>query len=97
MGSIILEQEAAISLDATKAQGVRDLVATDYYWMREHRVGSGAGTLAETPGPVVINVTRGSVRLGDLELARGTTAIVPASSSVSAFTGEDAVVMEMGF
>ena len=48
-------------------------------------------------GPIVLNVTRGSARLGDLELSRGTTTIVPASSSVSAFEGDGAVVLEMGF
>lgn len=96
MDSIILKQDAAFSLDTTERQGVRELVITDYYWMREHRVASGSSDLAATPGPVVLNVTRGSVRLGDLELQRGTTAIVPASSKVSAFEGDDAVVMEMG-
>ena len=97
MGSIILEQEAAFSLDATEAPGVRELVTTDYYWMREHRVDSGSGELAHTPGPVVLNVTHGSIRLGDLDVPTGTTAVVPASSSVSTFEGDGAVVMEMGF
>lgn len=96
MDSIILEQPAAFSLDATEAQGVRDLVATDYYWMREHRVDSGSSKLARTPGPVVLSVTRGSIGLGDLELTAGTTAVVPASSSVDTFEGRGAVVMEMG-
>ena len=97
MGSIVLDPEAAFSLDATEAQGVRDLVTTPYYRLREHRVNDGTSDLAETRGPVVINVTRGSVRLGDLALPKGTTAVVPASSSVSSFEGRDAVVMEMGF
>ncbi len=97
MASIILDQPSAFSLDTTETPGVRDLVATDYYWMREHRVDGGTSAVARTPGPVVLNVTRGVVRLGDLELVKGTTAIVPASSSISAFEGHDAVVMEMGF
>ena len=97
MGSIIIDPPSAFSLGTTDEQGVRDLVATDYYWMREHRVDRGRSELAQTPGPIVINVTRGSVRLGDLELSTGTTAIVPASSSVAAFEGDDAVVLEMGF
>jgi len=96
MGSIILDPEAAFSLDTTREQGVRELVTNDYYWMREHRVDRGSSDLARTPGPIVLNVTRGTVRLGDLELPKGTTAIVPASSSVSSFDGEGAVVMEMG-
>ena len=96
MGSIILDPEAAFSLDTTREQGVRELVTNDYYWMREHRVDTGSSDLARTPGPIVLNVTRGTVRLGELELPKGTTAIVPASSSVSSFDGEGAVVMEMG-
>jgi mannose-6-phosphate isomerase len=96
MGSIVIDPEPAFSLDATVAQGVRELVTTDYYWMREHRVEAGSSELAATPGPIILNVTRGSVRLGDLELPRGTTAIVPASSSVSSFEGSVAVVLEMG-
>ena len=96
MGSIILDPEPAFSLDTTREQGVRELVTNDYYWMREHRVDRGSSDLAQTPGPIVLNVTRGTVRLGDLELPKGTTAIVPASSSVSSFDGEGAVVMEMG-
>ena len=96
MGSIILDPEAAFSLDTTREQGVRELVTNDYYWMREHRVDRGSSDLARTPGPIVLNVTRGTVRLGELELPKGTTAIVPASSSVSSFDGEGAVVMEMG-
>ena len=71
-------------------------MTNDYYWMREHRVDRGSSDLARTPGPIVLNVTRGTVRLGDLEAPKGTTAIVPASSSVSSFDGEGVVVMEMG-
>ncbi len=97
MGSIVLDQAAAFSLDTTDAQGVRELVTTDYYWMREHRVDAGTSPLAQTAGPVVLNVTRGSVVVGDLELPRGTTAIVPASAGVSSLEGRGAVVMEMGF
>ena len=97
MGSIILEQQTAFSLDATDAEGVRELVSTDYYWMREHRVHAGTSELAHTPGPVVLNVTQGSIRLGSLDLVTGTTAIVPASSRVTDFDGDEAVVLEMGF
>jgi mannose-6-phosphate isomerase len=97
LGSIVLDPPGAFSLDATHEQGVRELVATDYYWMREHRVDAGTSPLAPTPGPVVLNVTRGSARLGDLELAKGTTAVVPASSGVTQLEGHGAVVMEMGF
>ena len=97
MGSIIIDPQAAFSLETTSAPGVRELVSTDYYWMREHRVADGTSALAATEGPVVLNVTHGTVTLGDLRLDRGTTAIVPASADVEDFAGQDAVVMEMGF
>lgn len=97
MGSIILEQEAAFSLDATRAQGVRELVTTDYYWMREHRVDAGTSALARTTGPIVLNVIRGSISVGDLQVPTGTTAVVPASADVRAIEGDGAVVLEMGF
>ena len=96
-GSIILDPQAAFSLDSTDRQGARELVTTDYYWMREHRLDGGTSELAPSQGPIVLSVTRGSVRIGDLELPLGTTAIVPASSSVSGFEGDSAVVLEMGF
>ena len=97
LGSIILDPDAAFSLDAMVAQGVRELVTTDYYWMREHRVDRGSTELAHTLGPVVLNVTRGSARLGDLVLPKGTTAIVPASSSITDVECDGAVVLEIGF
>ncbi len=97
LGSIILEQDSAFSLDTTDAQGVRELVTTDYYWMREHRVDTGSSELAPTAGPIVLSVTRGSIRVGDLEAPVGTTVVVPASSGVSTLEGQAAVVMEMGF
>jgi mannose-6-phosphate isomerase len=97
LSSIILDPDAAFSLGDTHEQGVRELVRTDYYWMREHRVEAGWSDLAQTSGPIVLNVTHGTVRLGDLELPKGTTAVVPASSSERAFEGREAVVLEMGF
>jgi mannose-6-phosphate isomerase len=97
MASIQLDPEEASSLDAWSSTGVRELVSNDHYWMREHRVPDGTGNLAQTPGPSILNVTRGSIRLGDLHLGTGATAIVPAACSVSAFEGTGAIVMEMGF
>ena len=97
MGSIVLDPPAAFSLEASEQAGVRTLVTTEHYWMREHRLERGTSELARTPGPIVVNVTRGTIRLGDLRLATGTTAVVPAASVVSAFEGDDAVVLEMGF
>lgn len=96
LGSIILHPSAAFSLDASERQGTRELVTTDHYWLREHQVDDGTSDLARTAGPLALNVTRGSVRLGPLDLPTGTTAIVPASSSVTAFEGRGAVVLEMG-
>jgi len=96
MGSIVLDSAEAFSLEAVAHAGVRELVRNDHYWMREHRLDGGSSDLARTLGPTILNVTRGSITVGGLELKKGTTAIVPASSSVSSFDGRDAVVMEMG-
>jgi mannose-6-phosphate isomerase len=96
MASIRLHPDDAFSLPATSATGVRELVRTEHYWMREHRLAQGSSALADTSGPIILNVTHGSITLDDLALPQGTTAIVPASSSVAAFEGEDAIVMEMG-
>ncbi len=96
MASIRLDPEEAFSLESSSAQGVRELIHGKHYSMREHRIDTGSSDLATGSGPVVLNVTTGSIVLGDLELPRGATAIVPASSSVSAFSGTRAVVMEMG-
>ncbi len=97
IGSIRLHPDDAFSLAPTTAVGVRELVRNDYYWMREHRVDAGVSALAASAGPSILSVVDGAIALGDLRLAKGTTAIVPASSSVSAFEAEDATVMEMGF
>jgi len=96
MGSIVLEPPAAFSLEPATAPGVRTLVTTDYYWMREHRLDDGASPLADTPGPIVLNVTHGSVTVGDLRLDTGATAVVSASSMVDEISGAG-VVLEMGF
>ena len=96
MDSIILRPEAAYSLESVAVPGVRELVRNDHYWMREHRLEGGTSELADTEGPIILNVTRGSIMVGELELTKGTTAIVPASSSTSSFEGVGAVVMEMG-
>lgn len=96
MGSIGIEPAAAFSRDPGSTPGVRELVSTDHYWMREHRLDHGPGRLADTAGPVVVNVVRGTISLGGLRLAAGATAIVPAASGVSEFEGHGAVVLEMG-
>jgi mannose-6-phosphate isomerase len=96
MGSIVLDPAEAFSLEAVSDAGVRELVRNDHYWMREHRLDGGSSDLARTSGPIILNVTRGSINVGGLELTKGATAIVPASSSVASFEGRDAVVMEMG-
>jgi mannose-6-phosphate isomerase len=97
MASIRLDPAEAFSLDAVSTPGVRALVSNEHYWMREHRVEAGTSDLAGTAGPIVLNVTRGSITLGELTLSRGTTAVVPASSSVTTFDAAGAVVLEMGF
>ena len=95
--SIRIDPPEAYSRNAATEAGVHDLVSNQHYWMREHRV-DGHSDLTSTEGPVVLNVTAGSLALGDLELAKGSTAIVPASADVQTFeTTPGTVVMEMGF
>lgn len=97
MASIRLAPADAFSLDPAYAPGVRELVSNPHYWMREQRVPDGVGRLAETPGPSILNVTRGSISVGGLQMSTGTTAIVPAACTFSTFEGQEAIVMEMGF
>ncbi len=97
MASIRLDPEEAFSLAPALSAGVRDLVRTDHYWMREHRLDTGSSALARSPGPTILSVVRGAVLLGDLRLERGDTAIVPASSGVSRIEGHAATAIEIGF
>lgn len=97
IGSIRLHPPEAYSLDAMVSCGVRELARNEHYWMREHRLAAEPHDLARTPGPAIVSVVGGSVKLGDLVLGTWATAIVPASSSVSSFEGDGAVVLEMGF
>lgn len=96
LGSIVLHPDAAFSLDASTVPGTRELVRSEHYWMREHRLDTGSSALAETPGPIVLYVVSGTVGLAGLELGEGATAVVPAASSVTAFEGEGAVILEIG-
>ncbi len=95
MGSIRLHPDDAFSLEPLTRPGVRELVRNQHYRMREHRVVGARSALMATPGPKILHVTRGAIVLADLELKEATTAIVPASSMVSAFEAVDAVVLEM--
>ena len=97
MASIRLYPEEAFSLAPAPSAGVRDLVRTDHYWMREHRLDAGSSALARSPGPTILSVVRGAVVLGDLRLERGDTAIVPASSGVSRIECHAATAIEIGF
>ncbi len=97
MASIRLHPEEAFSLVPAPSAGVRDLVRTDHYWMREHRLDAGSSALARSPGPTILSVVRGAVVLGDLRLERGDTAIVPAASGVSRIEGRAATAIEIGF
>lgn len=96
MASITLHPGAAYSLEPDRRPGTRELIRIDDYWMREHRVPTGPADLAISSGPIVVNVTEGSISLGGLELTKGQTAVVPASSGISAFEAVGATVLEMG-
>ncbi len=95
--SIRIDPPEAYSREATTDSSVRDLVSNEHYWMKEHRP-DGRGDLTATAGPVVMNVTAGSLALGEIELTKGSTAIVPASSDVRSFESTPGTVcVEMGF
>lgn len=97
IASIRLHPEEAFSLAPSASVGVRDLVRSEHYWMREHRLDAGSSALVRPPGPTILSVVRGTVVLGDLQLERGDTAIVPASSDVSRIEGHAATAIEIGF
>lgn len=96
LASIRIAPDEAFSLEPDDAAGVRDFVSNEHYWMREHRLEEQPRELARRPGPTVINVLAGLVTLGGLQLAAGSTAIVPHTASVTQMTGPGAIVLEMG-
>jgi mannose-6-phosphate isomerase len=96
LASIDLRPAGAFSLPPADGPGTRDLVRTEHYWLREHRLPDGPSPLAATRGPRVLAAVAGVARLETLTLPAGTTAIVPAAVDTGALTGPGATVLEIG-
>ncbi|MDJ0952585.1 MAG: class I mannose-6-phosphate isomerase [Acidimicrobiia bacterium] len=96
--SMLLDPPDAESLPAVTGFGVRDLIANEHYWMREHRQPIGPVALDGRPGPRVLMAVEGRVLVEDLVLSAGTTAIVPAAvvGQCDVRAADDAVFLEVG-
>lgn len=96
--SIRVRPDDSFSLPGSNENGRRVLTSNEHYWMCEHRVRFGSARLSDRPGPRVLHVVDGSMRLGELDVPNGTTAIVPATSSSTRFeTAEGgSVLLEVG-
>ena len=68
------------SLSPFPLHGVRELTGNEHYWIREHRLPSGPLELSNRPGPRVLMVTSGRIKLGELKVSTGETAMVPAAA-----------------
>lgn len=93
--AIRLHPEQAFSLQPATDPGRRLLAATEHYWIVEHRGPEVEWSAA--PGPRVVMTMGGTVGLGDFELSRGGTAIVPASAlDAPVRATHNSVVLEVG-
>ena len=80
--SIERHDESAASLAASREPGVRQLVSSPDYWIREHRSDGGPIMLDDRAELRIVTVVAGSVALGDETLARGDSRLLPAASSL---------------
>lgn len=96
--SIVRSDPAAVSLAAMSTPGVRALVSTPDYWMKEHRTRTGRVSLDPRAELRVVTVARGRVILGGEILETGASRILPASSKLLGplACSPDAVVIETG-
>ena len=95
--SIVFHPEAAQNLAPWHGSGVRQLTANQHYWIREHRDGRGEVSISGEPGPRVLMVLSGLIGVGELNLGRGATAIVPASATTELVgVDEKTVFLEIG-
>ena len=96
--SIVRGDIAAISVAGGAVPGVRNLVRTADYWIREHRVDGGSVVLDPRAELRVLMVISGAVSAGSVTLRPGDIRILPASSRL---IGEwdataDTVLIETG-
>jgi hypothetical protein len=78
--------------------GVRPLIVTEHYWIREHVSDGGRVALVDLPETRVLLVTRGGVRVDGTPAGAGTTVVVPAETArATAVNADDgAGVLEVG-
>lgn len=74
----------------------RSLVETSEYWVHEHLSERGALEFAATPGPRVVMVVDGALRVGTVDAPKGTTVLVPASVDVQIESDAPVVALEIG-
>ena len=80
LASIVREDAGGISVAATEDIGVRNLVHTPDYWVREHRAEGGSVSLDDRAELRVLTVVGGTVTSSAVTLGPGDVRILPASS-----------------
>jgi len=81
--ALSLDPAGVVSKSPMSGPGTRLLIATDHYWMREHRMAVGPIGLHPGRGVRILTVMRGEIEVGDsresgFELSTGSTALIPA-------------------
>ena len=96
--SIVRGDTTAISVPGGTAHGVRDLVRTADYWIREHRVDGGSVVLDTREELRVLMVIGGAVSTDSAALGPGDIRILPASSRLIGEwdAASDTVLIETG-
>lgn len=80
--SIIRGDQSAISAAVSDIPGVRSLVSTPDYWIREHRSDGSPILLDERRELRIVTVVEGEVSVGNETISRGTIRMLPAGSSL---------------
>jgi mannose-6-phosphate isomerase len=96
--TLVASPEGAISSGRMEGPGVRPLIVTEHYWMREHVSGGGTVALVDLPETRVLMVTRGGVTVDGTPARAGTTVVVPAVAAArTVVTADDgAGMLEVG-
>lgn len=96
--TLVASPEGAISSGRMEGPGVRPLILTEHYWIREHVSDGGRVALVDLPETRVLLVTRGGVTVDGTPARAGTTVVVPAETArATAVNADDgAGVLEVG-
>lgn len=96
--SIVRGDQSAISAAVSDVPGVRSLVTTPDYWIKEHRSDGGPVRLDERRELRVVTVVGGEVTVGGETIRTGASRMFPASSSLlgSLAATSGSVVIETG-